>query len=382
MSWRYGLILVVLLVFVSAIACNESDETDPQRQCNTSADCGPGYKCELGACIQVIDGDDPITDGDPDQVIVDGDLDAEPDTEPDLVDTADQVVDGDTTENVEQSENDQEVQNPCLGDDLDPECGDFFSQVYCRSGQVQHDVNLCHNGALYRCFQRFDCAHPTCGYYTTEALLRHCPDDQCVTNDDPEQDDYCSDEPPTEEDGDLIQPDGDLDIDVEGDLDVDNKPPNHADGFPCSTSADCLPDHACQLDYDDIGRYCAPNSSVCVYHVGMESTESAIIYQQGATICNEGDTGYRRCLRGNWLAETLCPVEQCVEEYKLWSGQSCQDSVGCVPTPRPDPVPCADGYRCLDDYTCRTSCTVSTQCQEGYICIGDNPDERECVILE
>jgi len=373
MSWGVALAAIALMI----VACGKTEESEPYRECISDADCGPGYICEFQACKRVIDPDNDVEspadgdeDFDPEEAVEDDTTDSEDDADDQPPADGDEETDPDESDNIDgdgdAGEFDEDLPT-CDGQELDERCS-FLSESYCRSGVVKHSVMVCHIDQLYYCIQRYDPCYPPCGYYTEERYQKACQEG-CVPSEDPELDDYCAEDGPPDgdEEEDAIEDSDGADT-AEAEEELDGETANHNDGYPCSTAADCLPGHACQLDYDDAGRHCAADRYTCVYHVDMEPTELADFYHSGNIVCH--DNGYRRCTSaGSWSSVVECPRDECVSGYLFWPGQTCVDNSGCEPWPREDPGPCPDHFACFDAYNCRGSCVISTECAPGYICI-------------
>jgi hypothetical protein len=365
-----GLAFVALL---SLASCEDSGTSNPDPECLTDQDCGIGYICKYKECKKVIDVEDgDAVDGD----IIDGDEpdgDLEPDVEPDL--DGDEP-DGDTDPEPDvdtETDGDEDWDGVCDESNLDPRCNGFFSQIYCRDGEVRHSVLECRSDAegdrLYRCNLSLNCDYPDCGYVTSDSYFKACTQG-CISNPDPEQDDYCAEDTPV--DGDEEQIDGDTvdgDTVTDGDIDI----PDHQDGAPCNEDADCLPSHRCRGDWDGSGKYCAKDSYTCVFHVGMDAEEPVLFYEQGDRIC-VGKT-YKRCSTGQWVSPTTCPGDECVDAV-AFQAQTCDNgedgkSASCQPSPRVT-YQCPGNLICLDGSNyCRNSCTLSEHCRLGYVCTSE-----------
>ncbi len=366
------LVSFLFLVIMGALSgCGEDSKEEPYRECVKDEDCGAGFKCEYQECKRIIvdDGDDaPPADGD-------AEPDADPDPDPDLPD-GDGEADGDgdaepdtetDAENGDTEEADIDRVYDCVNGEYDPRCSTLFQNT-CRDNTVDHSVDICKGSQLYECLLSLDCAYPTCGYFIEERYRRTCAEG-CVANPDPQQDDYCEEMPPADGDEEA-EFEIDTDLDGEG---ADREPDqiNLTDGSPCVNDNGCLPGHRCLLDFDDEGRYCAPDIQHCVYHVGIADGEPAVLYDHGDKICNTEGTGFRRCSSGGWYwqEDFDCPPDQCVSGYLAWPGQTCENYTGCVPMPRPAASACPGNFSCFDEFNCRGDCTLASHCRPGYICV-------------
>ena len=77
-------LLTALFVLLGvAVACSGGGEETPYQECQTDADCGEGYRCELQVCKRVVfnDGDEAEADGP--GPVADGDAEPEVDADPD-----------------------------------------------------------------------------------------------------------------------------------------------------------------------------------------------------------------------------------------------------------------------------------------------------------
>lgn len=334
--------------------------------CQTDDECRLGYLCTNNRCAEVAqaDGDEAELDQPTEEdTFIDTDEDATEEETPPL-------VDGDEGEEdvAEQADEAEAGEDPfCDENTLDPRCS-FMSEIYCRNNTVRHSVKICKGADLYLCKLIFDCSYPTCGYVTSELYQTSCTAG-CVANANPEEDDYCAEAPPVDGDEDDVEQTDTIEEEEEDDAFV-----NRNDGYPCQDDDGCLPNHKCLLDWDGDGRYCAPpGNEKCVFHIGIDNDEPAILYDHGDKIC-WGNT-YKRCSSGSWYwqSDFDCPRDECISGYLFWEGQECVNFEGCQPMPREPAVACPGNYACLDDYNCRGTCVVSTECRPGYIC-----EEGQC----
>lgn len=354
-------VLLALALVFGLVACETDSEEEPYRECVKDSDCGPGYVCKFQECHRAIPPDgDSQEDGDQ-ETPVDGDED-------------DPGVDGDTPVDGDyewDEDADPEWDGVCDEDHMDPRCRGVVSENFCRGNTIRHTVRECVRDTsgerLYECVLTFDCTYPNCGYVTRSVYVRACRDG-CVSNENPEKNDYCAGEEDPE-DGDVV--DGDV---TDGDTDEDIEIPNHQERYPCAQDSDCVLGLKCQLDWDADGRYCVRDDGSCVFHVGLPAEDPAILYSHADRVC-VGNT-YKRCSNGRWISPVVCPGAEC-EDGIQFEAQTCDGGIegrtaSCVPSPRVN-YPCPGNLMCLSGSSyCRSTCTTSEHCRAGYICTPQN----------
>ena len=369
-------------------ACSSGDSDLAAGECKDDGDCGQGYVCEYQQCkrFQYPDGDGPKVDGD--QLDGDGFPDGDPPVDGDWISDGDDdgtdSSDGDLNPDGDATDGDQE--QACTPENLDPQCGDFTNEHYCRDDTVRHSIWECRSDLegdrLYLCDLVFDCSYPNCGSVVSYRRPKTCVEG-CVSNQNPQNDDYCAEDGPPDGDeedvdGDFELPDGDMDVDM--DIEDDNALPDKRDGYPCTNDDGCLPGHSCRLDFDGHGKYCALTRFICVYHVDIPHGESALFYEHGDRLCTEG--GFKRCSSGTWIQglTDVCQELECTDGVII-EAQSCDNGVDgktaeCLPT-HPNSYACPEFFACLDDTNlCRSSCSDDEHCRAGYICL---ELDSECV---
>lgn len=383
-SARSLLWIASLAIAFSMSACGGSEKTPPvDRQCTKNEDCGLGYTCQYQVCVCLLCGD-------PDESDTSDTEEAEPEAD---------LADGDTSEveAEEEADTDQEPEaDPdfdCSESVTDPSC---ITQTkrYCRDGLIPHSLYFCNStGGLSYCDQQYDCHFPLCGYYgTSERIIKYTCDLGCVSNTDPNKDDYCQESPP---DGDAdLDTDSEKDADSEADSDADETPdtdtelPNHADGSPCSVNTDCISGHACVLDMNGTDKYCAP-SGKCVSRSGVADGQPTLIFNSGDRRCKSAISWVQCLSSGYWGYATECTKPKC-EDVLFTPGQTCiaqgDNFAGCDPVTLPDPAYCPGDYRCHTANYCWETCTLNTQCRTGFKCkynasTPDDPENGTCIPL-
>ena len=374
--WFFLLLPLAVFFALGLAACGGSDDGNPGSDyCVDDEDCGQGYRCnDEHECERITypgsQGDPDAADHGPYPPGGDGngsrDDAQQADGDRDRVKPPSDRDDGGDLDEDEASAPDGDADHYCDENTPDPRCT-FVSEIYCRDNTLAETVKECRGNELYTCEQIYDCHWPTCGHNVHMRYEKVCIEG-CVANPDPTKDDYCK------EDGPPVDGDGDEEAVLEFETEEEWNPELncHTAGCPCRNDDDCLvPEgHACLLDWDDKGKYCAPSRrDHCVDHYELGADEAAEIFLHGYTRCH-GDT-HKRCSSGAWRYAETCPGDEC-EGYIFKKAQSCEDGTGCVPDPREE-GPCPDGYMCLEDGKyCRWDCVSSQHCAPGYICINDH----------
>ncbi len=370
---KLGWLLALLFVVASGwLSCTEDGEKEEViRECVTDEECGPGYNCRLQECVPNVqegecyddedcpsgyvcndelvcvwddgsvdddDDDDTVTDGDTPE---DGDLDGDDEEDP--------AEDGDL-------EDDEDGDAEYEEGELDPRCVSQ-SNFGCRENTVFHDVFECANGDLNKCSVTWDPSYPQCGYQRRVSYWKTCQE-ECLSAEDPNDNDYCAEDGPVEEDGD-VEP-------ADGDTESDQEIATSRNGDPCQVNGDCASGH-CKVDWDGEGRYCSPAIDMCVDHVDEEEGESALFYQHGKIVCHE--TMHKRCSTGAWVMPIECAPSECTSGYLYREAQTCVTELGCQPQQLPAHEPCAGHYACFDEYNCRGTCSDDNHCAPEYSCV-------------
>ena len=367
MQKTWWLIALLFVAFSGWLACSEEPEDEgPIQECQTDADCGPGYNCRLQQCVSnVQDGectkDEDCRDGyvcnadytcvwggvsdDDDDAANDGDA-----TDGDLPD-GDDEQDGDLETELD---GDEETDAEWAEGELDPRCASQ-SNFGCRGNTVFHTIMECSSTMLNECVVTWDPIYPQCGYQRRTSYRKTCQDG-CVTNEDPDQNDYCEEDGPVEEDGD-VQPDGDTE--------TDGEVATSRNGDPCQVNTDCASGH-CKVDWDAEGRYCSPAIDMCVDHIDREEGQLALFYQHGTIVCH--GVMHKRCATGAWVMPVTCAASECTSGNLYREAQTCVTELGCQPQQLPAHQPCVGHYACFDEYNCRGTCTDNSHCAVGYTC--------------